>query len=184
VLRALVRVIDEGRAVVPKRATQPPPLTAEGVVGAVLSVIHTRLSEAKAKPLTGLLGELMSVIVLPYLGQASAQKELGRPAPKLKTKIAHVQRDPLEGLDMRITYRTVRVLMVIASYPDASNRKIASEAGISDQGQVSKLLARLEHLGLIYNRGIGPVKGAPNAWQLTARGRHVEQAIRVQTTPG
>ena len=150
----------------------------------MLSVIHTRLSDPDPKPLSGLLGELMSVIVLPYLGHASAQKELSKPAPKLKTKTAHTQRDPLDGLDMRITYRTVRVLMVIASYPDASNRKIASEAGISDQGQVSKLLARLEHLGLVYNRGIGPVKGAPNAWQLTARGRHVEQAIRVQTTPG
>jgi AcrR family transcriptional regulator len=184
VLRVLVHAVDEGRAAMPKKATQPPALTAEGVVGAVLSVIHTRLSEARAKPLTGLLGELMSVIVLPYLGQSSAQKELSRPAPKLKTKTTPASRDPLDGLDMRITYRTVRVLMVIASYPDASNRKIASEAGISDQGQVSKLLARLEHLGLVYNRGIGPVKGAPNAWQLTARGRHVEQAIRVQTTPG
>jgi|GEM_PF-5023338 len=43
-----------------------------------------------------------------------------------------------------------------------------------------RLLACLEHLGLIH----GPVKGAPNAWQLTARGRHVEQAIRVHTTAG
>lgn len=184
VMRALVRAIDEGRTAVPKKATQPPPLTAEGVVGAVLSVIHTRLSEANPKPLSGLLGELMGVIVLPYLGQASARKELNKPAPKLKTKTTPAQRDPLDGLDMRITYRTVRVLMVIAANPDASNRRIASEAGIGDQGQVSKLLARLEHLGLVYNRGIGPVKGAPNAWQLTARGRHVEQAIRVQTAPG
>jgi AcrR family transcriptional regulator/DNA-binding MarR family transcriptional regulator len=184
VMRVLVRAVDEGRAAVPKKATQPPPLTAEGVVGAVLSVIHTRLSEANPKPLSGLLGELMGVIVLPYLGQASAQKELSKPAPKLKTKTTPAQRDPLDGLDMRITYRTVRVLMVIAANPDASNRRIASEAGIGDQGQVSKLLARLEHLGLIYNRGIGPVKGAPNAWQLTARGRHVEQAIRVQTSAG
>jgi AcrR family transcriptional regulator/DNA-binding MarR family transcriptional regulator len=184
VLRVLVSAVDEGRAAVPKKGTQPPPLTAEGVVGAVLSVIHTRLCEPRLRPLTGLLGELMSVIVLPYLGQAAAQKELNKPAPKLQTKTTPAQRDPLDGLDMRITYRTVRVLMVIASNPDASNRRIASEAGISDQGQVSKLLARLEHLGLVYNRGIGPVKGAPNAWQLTARGRHVEQAIRVQTTPG
>jgi len=184
VLRALVRAIDEGRAAMPRKASQrpqPPPLTAEGVVGAVLSVIHTRLSEPGARPLTGLLGELMSVIVLPYLGQSAAQKELHKPAPQLKTRTTPAQRDPLDGLDMRITYRTVRVLMVIASNPDASNRRIATEAGISDQGQVSKLLARLEHLGLIYNRGIGPVKGAPNAWQLTARGRHVEQAIHVQT---
>ncbi len=180
-LRALVAAVDEGRGDVPKRATQPPPLTAEGVVGAVLSVIHTRLLERGAKPLTGLLGELMSVIVLPYLGQSSAQKELHKPAPPLLKINSAAHRDPLDGLEMRITYRTVRVLMVIAASPDASNRQIASGAGISDQGQVSKLLARLEHLGLIYNRGLGPVKGAPNAWQLTARGRDVEGAIRVRT---
>ncbi len=190
VLRALVAAIDEGRNTPgsrgggPRRkATTLPPLTAEGIVGAVLSVIHTRLCEPKTKPLTGLLGELMGVIVLPYLGQAAAQKELHKPAPQIQTTTTRASRDPLDGLDMRITYRTVRVLMTIAEHPDASNRAIASEAGISDQGQVSKLLARLEHLGLVYNRGIGPVKGAPNAWQLTARGRHVEQAIRVQTTP-
>jgi AcrR family transcriptional regulator len=180
-LRALVAAVDEGRGDVPKRAAQPPPLTAEGVVGAVLSVIHTRLLERGAKPLTGLVGELMSVIVLPYLGQSAAQKELHKPAPPLLKNNSAAHHDPLDGLEMRITYRTVRVLMVIAASPDASNRQIATGAGISDQGQVSKLLARLEHLGLIYNRGLGPVKGAPNAWQLTARGRAVEGAIRVRT---
>jgi AcrR family transcriptional regulator len=183
VLRALVMAIDEGRSAMPRRSTPLPPLTAEGVVGAVLSVVHTRLSEPVARPLAGLLGELMGVIVMPYFGQAAAQKELGKPAPEIKARARHAHRDPLDGLEMRITYRTVRVLMVIAARPDASNRQIASEAGISDQGQVSKLLARLEHLGLIYNRGIGPIKGAPNAWQLTARGRHFEQAVRVQTAP-
>jgi AcrR family transcriptional regulator/DNA-binding MarR family transcriptional regulator len=183
-LRALVAAVDEGRGDVPRRATQPPPLAAEGVVGAVLSVIHTRLLERGAKPLTGLLGELMSVIVLPYLGQVAAQKELHKPAPPLLRIDSAGHHDPLDGLEMRITYRTVRVLMVIAANPDASNRQIATGAGITDQGQVSKLLARLEHLGLICNRGIGPVKGAPNAWQLTARGRHVEEAIRVRTAPG
>jgi AcrR family transcriptional regulator len=182
-LRTLVRAVEEGRSAVPAKGVQPPPLTGEGVVGAVLSVIHTRCSEPKAKPLTGLLGELMSVIVLPYLGQAAAQKELRRPAPKLKTKTTRASRDPLDGLDMRITYRTVRVLMTIAANPDASNRRIATEAGISDQGQVSKLLARLEHLGLIRNTGVGPAKGAPNAWALTPRGQQVEQAINVHTRP-
>jgi len=189
VLRVLVRAIDEGRGAVGagpglrRKAASLPPLTAEGVVGAVLSVIHTRLCEPKRKPLTGLLGELMGVIVLPYQGQAAAEKELHKQAPQIQTKARPGSRDPLDGLEMRITYRTVRVLMTIAEHPDASNRLVASQAGISDQGQVSKLLARLEHLGLVCNRGIGPVKGAPNAWQLTARGRHVEQAIRVQTTP-
>ena len=184
VLRALVVAVDEGRGAMARNATPPPPLTAEGVVGAVLSVIHTRLLDPKPRPLTGLLGELMSVVVLPYQGQAAAQRELHKHPPLLSKKMGSVHRDPLDGLEMRITYRTVRVLMVIATHPDASNRQIASEAGISDQGQVSKLLARLEHLGLIYNRGLGPVKGAPNAWQLTARGRQVEGAIRVRTARG
>jgi AcrR family transcriptional regulator len=180
-LRALVTAVDEGRGDVPKRATQPPPLTAEGVVGAVLSVIHTRLLEPEAPPLTGLLGELMSVIVLPYLGQSAAQKELHKPAPPLLKINTGAHRDPLDGLQMRITYRTVRVLMVIAASPDASNRQIAAGAGITDQGQVSKLLARLEHLGLVANTGVGPAKGAPNAWALTPRGARVEGAIRVQS---
>jgi hypothetical protein len=184
VLQALVAAVDEGRSVVPKKATQPPPLTAEGVVGAVLSVIHTRLLDGGAAPLTDLVGELMSAIVLPYMGRAAAQKELHKPVPPLLKRTGAVPRDPLDGLQMRITYRTVRVLMTIADHPDASNRQIATAAGIADQGQVSKLLARLEHLGLVYNRGLGPIKGAPNAWQLTTRGCDVENAIRVQTGAG
>src|SRR4029077_4855155 len=133
------------------------------------------------EPLTGLLGELMSAIVLPYLGASSAQKELRRAAPPLKKIKKSLRGDPLEGLDMRITYRTVRVLIVIGSGPGASNREIAAEAGISDQGQVSKLLTRLESLGLVRNDGVGHAKGAPNAWVLTPRGLDVERAIRVQT---
>jgi AcrR family transcriptional regulator len=180
VLRALVAAVDEGRGATGRKTAQLSLLTAEGVVGAVLSVIHTRLLEPGAEPLSGLLGELMSVIVLPYLGHAAAQRELHKAAPPLPSTAGAAPRDPLDGLEMRITYRTVRVLMVIAESPDASNRTIASGAGISDQGQVSKLLARLEHLGLIENRGAGPIKGAPNAWILTARGEQVERAVGVQ----
>jgi DNA-binding PadR family transcriptional regulator len=82
---------------------------------------------------------------------------------------------------MRLTYRTVRVLMGIAGHPGASNRTVAHASGISDQGQISKLLARLESLGLAENTGRGHPKGAPNAWRLTARGQEVEGAIRLQT---
>jgi AcrR family transcriptional regulator len=183
-LRTLVAVVDEGRGAMPAKAPVPPRLTAEGVVGAVLSVIHTRLAEGDGEPLRSVVGELMSTIVLPYLGRSLAQRELDKPTPPIPTKTSPVHRDPLDGLDMRITYRTVRVLMVIAGTRHASNRQVAARAGISDQGQVSKLLARLEHLGLIENTGVGASKGAPNAWALTARGEQVEQAIRVGTAPG
>jgi AcrR family transcriptional regulator/DNA-binding MarR family transcriptional regulator len=181
VVNLLVRAVDEGRAERPSRLPEPPPLAAEGAVGAVLAVIHRRLLTGGRGPLTGLLGELMSAIVLPYLGVQAAQKELHKPAPQIKIKKNHSHGDPLEGLDMRITYRTVRVLIEIGSRPGASNREVATAAGIGDQGQVSKLLTRLEHLGLIRNEGIGHAKGAPNAWALTERGLEVERAIRVQT---
>ncbi len=92
--------------------------------------------------------------------------------------------DPLEGLNLRLTYRTARVLAVIAAQPGLSNREVSGRAGISDEGQISKLLARLARLGLIENTGEGHTKGATNAWRLTPRGREVERTIKHHTRPG
>jgi AcrR family transcriptional regulator len=187
-MAALIVAVDEGRAEVKKTrppSREPPPMTAEGVAGAVFSIVHARILSRDARdamPLTALLNPLMAVIVGPYLGQAVAEKELRKPAPPLQTKTRN-RRDPLEGLDMRLTYRTVRVLMAIADHEGASNRTVAQASGISDQGQISKLLARLDSLGLVHNSGRGHPRGAPNAWRLTARGEEVEQAIRLQSGP-
>jgi hypothetical protein len=62
-----------------------------------------------------------------------------------------------------------------------ANRTVADCAGIADQGQISKLLARLHRLGLIENAGAGATRGEPNAWTLTAKGREVEGAISSPT---
>jgi AcrR family transcriptional regulator len=176
VLQALIAAVDEGRTAARK---DPPPLAAEGVVGAVLAVIHARA--LASQPLGDLLGPLMGMIVLPYLGAAAASRELTRPAPRRPKRPAPSTGDALAGLDMRLTYRTLRVLSVLAAQPGASNRQVAEQAGVADQGQVSKLLMRLSNLGLIDNDGDGHVKGAPNAWRLTPRGQEVESAIRVGT---
>ena len=77
---------------------------------------------------------------------------------------------------MRLTYRTVRVLSVIGEQPGASNRQIAEDSGIVDQGQISKLLNRLARLKLVENLGEGQERGAANAWHLTPRGAQVERA--------
>jgi AcrR family transcriptional regulator len=176
-----------------ERSSSLPSLTAEGMVGAVLSVIHVRMVQDDRRPLLDLLNPLMGMIVLPYLGRAAAAKELARPAPKsprgrassgasATTRVRRdgsPSRDPLEGLDMRLTYRTLTVLSVIAADPGASNRRVGEAAGVHDQGQISKLLARLNNLGLITNTGQGQPKGEPNAWTLTTRGIEVETALRV-----
>jgi AcrR family transcriptional regulator/DNA-binding MarR family transcriptional regulator len=159
------------------------PLTAEGVVGAVLAVIHARLVQPTGRPMVELLGPLMNMIVLPYQGAAAANKELARPAPKGRSKPRRPVGDPLKDLDMRLTYRTVRVLIAIATSPGTSNRAVGEAAGIVDQGQISKLLQRLESLGLIENKGAGHSKGEANAWQLTAKGLEVERTIRAEAAP-
>jgi AcrR family transcriptional regulator len=181
VLEEIAEVIDRGRGVT-NAIREPPDVTAEGVVGAIFAVLHTRVLEQGEERLTDLLGALMSMIVLPYLGARAAGRELSKPPVETpsedrpRTLARH--KDPLEGLNMRLTYRTVRVLMVIAEHPGASNREIAEGSGIVDQGQISKLMNRLARLKLVENLGEGQERGAANAWHLTPRGAQVERATR------
>jgi AcrR family transcriptional regulator/DNA-binding MarR family transcriptional regulator len=188
VLRVLVDAVDEGR----RDARAPADLSrlsAEGVVGGVLSVLYTRLASptptpsARREALVRLQSALMAMIVRPYLGPTAATREATRPPPRARHRTQHPPSNPLQGLHMRLTYRTVRVLAAIAAEPDASNRQVADAAGVHDQGQISKLLTRLEHLELITNNAAGQARGEPNAWQLTPKGHEVQNTIHQQTTP-
>jgi AcrR family transcriptional regulator len=188
VLAQLAAAIDEGREE-STRAGECLPLTAEGLVGAAASILYTRLLNRRREPLTDLLGELMGMIVLPYLGSAAARRERSRPAPAPRRPAAHPIRGgaavgiapALRDIPMRLTYRTVRVLEDVAEHPGVNNRTVAQDVGISDQGQVSKLLSRLERLGLLKNTGEGHTRGEPNAWHLTPAGRQVTQSISAHT---
>ena len=192
VVRVLIDAVHEGRREA-KGGAKPTRLTAEGVVGAVLAVLHARLASRGARgnggapSLAALLGPLMGMIVLPYLGQPIAAREISRPTPR-RRRAEHPHGEPLRELDMRLTYRTVRVLLAIgelvADGRGPSNRRVAEAAGVADQGQISKLLARLEHLGLIENAGAGgPARGEPNEWRLTTKGQEIERTIRRQAAP-
>jgi AcrR family transcriptional regulator len=215
VLARLVAAVDEGRetgaAGAADRRSARTQLTAEGVVGAALAILYARLTRTESEPLTELLGELCGMIVLPYLGAAAARREQTRALPASPPEQPGGAReqlprggDPLRDVPMRMTYRTARVLEGVGEHPGCSNRQVADFAGIGDQGQVSKLLARLQRLGLIANhadptssprgeggagakakagRG-GPVKGEPNAWTLTLTGERVQQSIHMHAATG
>lgn len=182
VLESLAKAVDRGRFVT-SAVREPPEVAAEGVVGAVFAVLHTRALERNGERFACLLGALMNIVVLPYLGGRAASRELNRPTPQMRQghgdgpSPGHA-RDPMAGLSMRLTYRTVRVLVVIGERPGASNREIAERSGVADQGQISKLLARLARLELVENTGEGQEKGGSNAWHLTPRGARVERATR------
>lgn len=183
VLAEIANVIDKGREESASTAAMLQPLTAEGLVGGALSILDARISVSDQPPLIDLASVLVSMIVLPYLGPGAARKELERPveAPVSDHRDARLLEDPFKGAGMRLTYRTVRVLLAVSEHSGASNRTVGETAGISDQGQISKLLGRLQRLGLIANTGLGPGQGAPNAWTLTGPGGQLTKNIRAHT---
>jgi AcrR family transcriptional regulator len=176
-LARLASELDQGRELARR---EPPPLTAEGLVGGILGVLHARLLAPQEGPLTELLNPLMSFITLPYLGGGASRRELHKPLPARRSPVPPsplpAAENPFEGLNLRLTNRTVRVLGAIGMTPGLSNRELSERAGIVDQGQISKLLARLVRLELIENTGEGQAKGAANAWRLTARGLELQRA--------
>jgi DNA-binding MarR family transcriptional regulator len=202
VLQLCAYAIDQGR--VGAKGRELPSLTAEGLVGAVFGVIYARLLEGSDEPLAGLVNPLMATIVLPYRGHAVAAREQrgtrtfssGREDPAgLKSRARLVERQaalsPGASLtsvrdaptDFRLTVRTQMVLVAVAEHPGGSNREVSDAAGVADQGQISKLLARLEGLELLRNTG-GETRGIPNAWHLTPRGEEIARLSRGQGQQG
>jgi AcrR family transcriptional regulator len=187
-LGELAGVIEESQAGV-RLGERLPRVIAEGVVGATFGVIHARLLEQEPGPLVGLAGELMALIVLPYRGRAAAARELSRPVPKATTVDAPEGTDAAGGsrglsvrplgsgppADFRMTVRSQRVLEAVAEYPGSNNRMVSELVGISDQGQISRLMIRLQGHGLLENIG-GQGQGAPKAWRLTLNGEQITQA--------
>jgi AcrR family transcriptional regulator len=205
-LARLAGVIAEG-ARESAQGVECSPLVAEGAAGAIVSILSTRLStssdaarqssgaggRSSAPPLAALHGELMALIVLPYLGPDAAQEERVRAAPaepapaplpvpaagsKRGGKYLALDPAPSPGSRMRMTYRTALVLEAISLAPGISNLGVAEQAEVKDQGQISKLLARLERNGLVQNTGRRQGHGAPNEWRLTPAGRQIERDIR------
>jgi DNA-binding MarR family transcriptional regulator len=117
----------------------------------------------------------MSALASPSAGDRASDWNGDDLAPR--RRMPAPSHDPLNGLRMRLTYRTMRVLLAIGEHPGGSNRGVGRAAGVHDQGQISKLLSRLKRLGLIENEGDGASKGAPNSWILTPRGSKFHETI-------
>jgi AcrR family transcriptional regulator/DNA-binding MarR family transcriptional regulator len=87
---------------------------------------------------------------------------------------------------VRMTALTRQVLTAVAELSGSgagpSNREIATAVNVKDEGQISKLLWRLQANGLLQNTS-GDTPG-PNAWRLTPRGEHAMSSSqkRVLTT--
>ena len=65
--------------------------------------------------------------------------------------------------------------MAVGGCPGVNNREISEVMRVADQGQISRLMSRLQEQGLVENEGVGG-QGAPKAWHLTPEGEQVIQA--------
>jgi AcrR family transcriptional regulator/DNA-binding MarR family transcriptional regulator len=179
-LEGLAGVVDQGRSNA-KAPAALPALVAEGVVGATFGVIHARLLEPRSEPLIELLSQLMATIVLPYRGSAAATRELARPArasmqgrsmPPIAVPWPSESDSPV---DYRLTARAQMALAAVARRPGLNNREVAEVIGLADQGQVSRMMKRLQEQGLVENAS-APSKRLARAWRLTADGEAVIDA--------
>jgi DNA-binding MarR family transcriptional regulator len=145
-----------------------PVLTRELILGGVFSLIRARMLEGDRAPLVELAPPLTAFMVASYLGLPVAKVELSE-ISAAEGKGA----SPSGELPILFTHRTTMVLRAIAEFPRSSNAAIARAAGLTDEGQMSKLLKRLEQRGLIEH--VTPDRGSRRlkAWLITPTGRRV-----------
>jgi DNA-binding MarR family transcriptional regulator len=129
----------------------------------------------------------MATIVLPYRGGEAATRELERPrlAPAIEgaPRFGAPAVRPLGSsspVDFRLTIRTQLALTAVAecgtrgSHP--SNREVSEHMGLHDQGQVSRLMGRMQAQGLVENtrsQTAARGRGLAKAWRLTPHGQAV-----------
>jgi AcrR family transcriptional regulator len=180
-LAALDPLVDAGRA----QDSHPPAVMAEATVAAVAGILRNRLLAGDAPPFIDLLGSLVSVVTTPYLDAQSVARQIekatrlaesisqersSQPPPVTDTEIPRELRD-------RGAYRMRASLLYVANHPSASNQDVAEGVDMRHLGQMSKLLARLESLGLLSKLAGGP--GYSNAWSLTPHGERVSRMLKV-----
>jgi DNA-binding MarR family transcriptional regulator len=156
----------------------PPPLTAHAVASGVLGVLHTQLSRPQQGGLVELAGSLMSFVALPFLGARAAHRELHQHPATASASMMGAGGDLLQDRGGRMNHhREIEVLKVLAGEPELNNREVALRAGVNDQGQISRLLARLARLGLVDSTRGPSGRAGVKAWRLTGAGEQLHAVI-------
>jgi hypothetical protein len=167
----------------------PEPVAAAGLMASLLGLIQTHLVTAEPGPLIELLGPLMGIIVGPFMDEAQVASEIAKGDELAQQILAERAQLPAPGTDeleladveipaMLRNARAQRARMCVRYLAaqgrkgiSPSNREIAAGIGIANEGQISKLLIRLERGAVVskFSHGVG----RPNAWRLTPYGEEL-----------
>lgn len=183
-LAPLAARIDHGRKADPA-SRQPPPFAAEAVIASMLGILHGRLVTNRVPHFIGMLGELVTLLVTPFLGRADVA-EVASLAEQRSHAIAGeravrpLKASPVvpKALRHASARRARACLLYVSRHPGASNQDVALGVGVTHHGQISALLARLERHGMLVK--LAGSAGRPNAWSLSARGQEVVMWIELR----
>jgi AcrR family transcriptional regulator len=157
-------------------------LTAEAVVASVAGILHARLVTGEVPPFLDLLGALAALVIGPYVDRQSLVKQISRAEQFAQVSSGqHASRQQSavsipNALRAPGAYRARDCLLYVAEHPGVSNRAIADGIGITHHGQMSTVLGRLEHEGLLTKHAAGA--GRRNAWWPTSEGTLISAALR------
>ena len=171
--RALRDVLEagHGEVIVGAELTPSTALIAELVVTGVVSLVRSHLLRGEKRRLVSLAPQLMSAVVVPYLGRGAAKADREQePAGVGDTWVR------AEVVPVRPQPQTLVTLGLLASAPSLGNREIATATGL-DSKQVSKILKTLEQRCLVENAWVGPATRGSNAWVLTPYGHRILELI-------
>ena len=77
----------------------------------------------------------------------------------------------------RLDYWAMCVLRTVGEQPWLTSSEVAARAGVTDPAQIARLLAQLAGMGLLDSARERHRKGTPKVWQITDRGRELDNAI-------
>ncbi len=169
-------------------------VAAEGAMGAVLGVLHTRLLQGPDAPLLEALGPLMGLVVAPFVSadvracEIRRGEELARailnglvarynliwPPPEQSQSLSSPAPAPA------VTDRVTLCLVAVAEVPGASNGEIAARIGVTHGSQISRLLSTLASRDLVTSGSRRP--GSRNEWHLTPHGVQAADTLRAEHT--
>jgi hypothetical protein len=188
VLEQRARVVGAFRALVVEQIAgqvfHSSSVAAEGVLAAVMGVVHARLIARERAPLVELLGPLLGLIVGLYMEGSEVECEIERGNELSRALLAgvHTHGTAARGavtIPAAMTnpnaYRVRQCLLFLAGHPGASNGQVAAGIGVAHKSQISRLLAYLLREGLVVKRSQGV--GTPNVWRLTSRGEEILRAM-------
>jgi hypothetical protein len=183
-LAALKPLVDVGREQA-RADREPLELMAEASVVSVAGILHTRLVMGEAPPFIGLLGQLVGLVVCPYLDPFDVVREIERGEETARRIVQERLSAPVSSpVGVRFpavlghpgAYRARACVVFLAANPGVSNKAVAAGIGVSSLGQVSELLKRLTGAGLLVKHA--GRTGHPNAWRLTPTGEQLARALK------